>query len=413
MYQKRTGSHVDGCAVFYQTRHLHLVASARVNYQRHDGALNRDNVGLIVRLRFVEGRDRRTEFCIATTHLLFNPKAGEVKLAQLSMLLAELHKLASDGEALLPCILSGDFNSLPKASLLDFILKGRLDYSSLSAHTIAGYFRHSDSRRRTIPFPLLPDSLHIGQDCIYHQTDTVLDTTMSEAQPIPEVVMEDVTDPSVATDHSVTISPVEIIDLTLTDNDHGEQIVVDLTEKDPEESADGVQMSVETPTCSAGACLPPKNEPLQHSSPNTASSTSASCATNTESDGSSFPSPLYRKRPNPDSHCRANDPFLRPEGTAVLTHPFSFKSAYPLPPDRHSSHNITTYHSHACEMVDYIFYTPAQGQGWSHSRGFHLTSRKALPSTHSLFKLGPQPNRLLSSDHLYLLAEFQLMGNQR
>ncbi len=33
-------------------------------------------------------------FCVANTHLLFNPKAGEVKLAQLSYLLAELHKLA-------------------------------------------------------------------------------------------------------------------------------------------------------------------------------------------------------------------------------------------------------------------------------------------------------------------------------
>lgn len=36
----------------------------------------------------------RREFCVATTHLLYNPKAGEVKLAQMSCLLAELHKMA-------------------------------------------------------------------------------------------------------------------------------------------------------------------------------------------------------------------------------------------------------------------------------------------------------------------------------
>ena len=35
------------------------------------------------------------EFCVATTHLLYNPKAGEVKLAQMSCLLAELHKMAT------------------------------------------------------------------------------------------------------------------------------------------------------------------------------------------------------------------------------------------------------------------------------------------------------------------------------
>lgn len=35
------------------------------------------------------------QFCVATTHLLYNPKAGEVKLAQMSCLLAELHKIAT------------------------------------------------------------------------------------------------------------------------------------------------------------------------------------------------------------------------------------------------------------------------------------------------------------------------------
>ncbi len=37
-----------------------------------------------------------TRFCVANTHLLFNPKAGEVKLAQVAYLFAELHKMASN-----------------------------------------------------------------------------------------------------------------------------------------------------------------------------------------------------------------------------------------------------------------------------------------------------------------------------
>ena len=32
---------------------------------------------------------------MATTHLLYNPKAGEVKLAQMSCLFAELHRMAT------------------------------------------------------------------------------------------------------------------------------------------------------------------------------------------------------------------------------------------------------------------------------------------------------------------------------
>ena len=35
------------------------------------------------------------QFCVATTHLLYNPKAGEVKLAQMSCLFAELHRIAT------------------------------------------------------------------------------------------------------------------------------------------------------------------------------------------------------------------------------------------------------------------------------------------------------------------------------
>ncbi len=48
------------------------------------------------------GAEENAVFCIANTHLLFNPKAGEVKLAQLSYLLAELHKMATKpGECVL------------------------------------------------------------------------------------------------------------------------------------------------------------------------------------------------------------------------------------------------------------------------------------------------------------------------
>ena len=32
---------------------------------------------------------------MATTHLLYNPKAGEVKLAQMSCLFAELHRMST------------------------------------------------------------------------------------------------------------------------------------------------------------------------------------------------------------------------------------------------------------------------------------------------------------------------------
>lgn len=87
----------------------------------------------------------------------------------------------------------------------------------------------------------------------------------------------------------------------------------------------------------------------------------------------------------------------------ILTHPFKLNCVYPFSAYQPKS-TVTTFHQSAFETVDYIFYSPVVN-----SRGFHLLSRKALPSTHILLQLGPQPHECLSSDHLFLLATFQLI----
>lgn len=91
--------------------------------------------------------------------------------------------------------------------------------------------------------------------------------------------------------------------------------------------------------------------------------------------------------------------------SATITHPFSFVSAYP-----HSTHppsTVTTYHQHAFETVDYIYFTPLNNSVGSMGKGFHLLGRKVLPSAHTMLSMGPQPHQFLSSDHLLLHATFQ------
>ena len=91
----------------------------------------------------------------------------------------------------------------------------------------------------------------------------------------------------------------------------------------------------------------------------------------------------------------------------LITHPFKFITAYPQ--SRISTPStVTTFHQSAFETVDYIFFTPPTKK----RVGFHLLSRKALPSTHVLLDLGPQPHRYLSSDHLLLQACFQLVSRK-
>lgn len=69
---------------------LYLELWDEVEYnQPFVSSLDRDNVGLIAKFRPLGARPaHKQSFCVATTHLLYNPKRHDVKLAQLAVLLA-------------------------------------------------------------------------------------------------------------------------------------------------------------------------------------------------------------------------------------------------------------------------------------------------------------------------------------
>jgi protein angel len=61
-------------------------------YQPHLPILNRDNIGIMVKL--VPRHCPDTPIVVATTHLLYNPKRTDVRLAQMQVLLAEIDRFA-------------------------------------------------------------------------------------------------------------------------------------------------------------------------------------------------------------------------------------------------------------------------------------------------------------------------------
>ena len=85
-------------------------------------------------------------FVVATTHLLYNPKRQDVKLAQLAVFFAELDRFAYKSQLDLeiqppmtrqeyyyPCIVTGDFNLNPDNVIYNsFISGGHLGYMGLS-----------------------------------------------------------------------------------------------------------------------------------------------------------------------------------------------------------------------------------------------------------------------------------------
>ncbi|XP_042319522.1 protein angel homolog 1 isoform X1 [Sceloporus undulatus] len=139
VFKRRTGSKTDGCAICYKQGMFQLITVNPVEFFRPGlDILNRDNVGLLLLLQplLPEGLGDKavSPLCVANTHLLYNPRRGDIKLAQMALLLAEIDKTAkmADG-SYCPVILCGDLNSVPDSPLYKFIRNGQLYYHGMPA----------------------------------------------------------------------------------------------------------------------------------------------------------------------------------------------------------------------------------------------------------------------------------------
>ncbi|NWQ63624.1 ANGE1 protein, partial [Neopipo cinnamomea] len=174
-YKRRTGVKTDGCAVCYKHSRFQLISLSPVEYFRPGlDILNRDNVGLVLLLQPVlpEGLDLKaiSPLCVANTHVLFNPRRGDIKLAQVALLLAEIDKIARTTEgSYYPVILCGDLNSVPDSPLYKFIRNGELSYHGMPAwKVVSGQEDFSQQLySRKLLAPLWPSSLGITDNCQY------------------------------------------------------------------------------------------------------------------------------------------------------------------------------------------------------------------------------------------------------
>jgi len=161
IFKKKTHNKTDGCAIYFNTRKFELVEWTGVDYYRdHVQTLNRDNVGLLVRLK-LKSNSSNNELIVATTHLLYNPRRSDVRVSQTQVLLAELDRMRRQRNPPLDVILTGDFNSLPESQVLKLLIRGWL------------YLRHS----------FLPPSLGITSECQYKDMVSPSQTS----KPLPEV----------------------------------------------------------------------------------------------------------------------------------------------------------------------------------------------------------------------------------
>ena len=106
-------------------------------------------------------------FCIATTHLIYSPKCGDIKLAQLQYFLAEIDQFATKDigtNSYYPIILCGDFNARPDSPLINFLLNRFIKYDIYRSIDISGQTTNNNFSYLLPSHELLPLSF-VTSDC--------------------------------------------------------------------------------------------------------------------------------------------------------------------------------------------------------------------------------------------------------
>lgn len=151
-YVQRTGGRPDGLATFWREAAFTVVSLHTIEF----AALGlKDNVCQLTLLQSkpsIENPVSR-ESCqgcsvlIANIHVLFNPKRGDIKLAQVRTMLEEADRIAKESKlGGCPIIACGDFNSASGSPMYDFITHGELNLLRTDRRTISGQVEASGRR---------------------------------------------------------------------------------------------------------------------------------------------------------------------------------------------------------------------------------------------------------------------------
>ncbi|XP_067942339.1 protein angel homolog 1-like [Watersipora subatra] len=366
-FVRRTDANVDGVAIFYKKIDFKLLEWKPVEYFVSKTAiLNRGNVGMVMALQPVEYKELRlpTRVCVANTHLLFNMKRGDIKLAQLAYLLANLHQIAQKPDqpagSYYPSFLCGDLNSTPNSDLCTFIKSGYINYAEKDKYYISGQIHcYPQTRRSFIPASILPPFLS----------------------------------------HRCTLLPAATSFAGTATNPSDDRLSATGSSKrdrSPSNSQSEASKTKKSDILAFPQAAAARNEPEVSDSVFSSEAPSAARSSNQFCNMSA-------------STSRAAQPG-QDEPWGELRHQFKFCSSYKHTIDRYGYYNVpgvtTMHHGQAGLKVDHIFYAgskPPQGR-----YNLLLLNRYGLVSEQEISAAGHIPNMEVPSDHLPIVAEFCL-----
>lgn len=140
-YLKKTGEREDGSLTLFRTSKLKLLSKTALRLNGEDfnisqpirrilgPILSKENIALFLALQPVNSNDI---LLVGNTHLLYNPKRGDIKLGQQQIILQALRAMEEVIEkkyqAKTTVVLGGDFNLIPSSPLYQHIKTGTFNY---------------------------------------------------------------------------------------------------------------------------------------------------------------------------------------------------------------------------------------------------------------------------------------------
>lgn len=458
VYKRRTGEEKqDGCAIFYHAEKFELKKTLPVDFNRGVEILDRDNVALLIMLQpkkdWTGGQDMR--LCVATTHLLFNPKRGDIKLAQLAVLLAELDRFTRKGiepgtgmPLYHPSILCGDFNAVPYSEIYRLVHRGRLKYENLVSKDISGQQdEESLGLVRFVAKPLLPKAIGITEQCQYADIATRYVRTRSDTS----MTLNSLSDAEDLMAHAARAAAEATRKASLAAanaslnvaSPSSPEATTDVFNYDSnDEKIDAEKNNVDKPAELVGPAPDEVGKVATNGSPESPSSDSANNVDSNLATLYSGPtSPASPASPSVAFACDSTSERTRHESsssvgssgvgggppmpvpTGELNHAFRLLSVYKHVEERRGRNlkEVTTHHGKGQSTVDYIFFSVKAmktecKKGRIIPKNIHegplkLMGRYRLLNEEDSANMGTLPNTVYSSDHFALAAKFVLDPN--
>lgn len=126
---------------------------------------SKDNIALFAMLRIKKTNELLSVIC---THLLFNPKRGEIKLGQIHQIIEAIDVIKHIyHKNELKIVFGCDLNSTPSSGIYDYITKGIIDIKGLDRYSLSGQqFCH---RKQFNNIYSMLNQLNVKETFSYHQ----------------------------------------------------------------------------------------------------------------------------------------------------------------------------------------------------------------------------------------------------